>query len=92
MDRNKNEHIYKHNESYHQEGCCNEYSGNCSAKEHCNGRTKSSDGRKIPFNRQLSEEAIQKIKAYAEENNVNENEALEIAIKKLIFDAKNKNK
>ena len=38
----------------------------------------------------LSEDAIQRIKDYAAEHNVSETEALEIAIKNLIFEARNR--
>ncbi len=103
MDGNKNKHICKHDGDCRHEGCCHGHSGNCTEEGHCNEKTegwggkrsgagRKCEGKKIPFNRRLSEEAIQKIKAYAEENNVSETEALEIAIKKLIFETKNKSK
>lgn len=90
---------HAHGENCNSDGHCNHHGEG----GHCHGRGegwggkrlgagRKCEGKRIPFNRRLSEEAIQKIKAYAEENNVSETEALEIAIKKLIFDAKKHNK
>ncbi len=54
------------------------------------GAGRKCENKRIPFNRRLSEDAIQRIKDYAAEHNVSETEALEIAIKNLIFEARNR--
>ncbi len=86
-------HCQGHGEGHHCQGHGGE--GNC----HSNGEGKGCgwggkrdgagrkcENKKIPFNRRLSEDAIQRIKDYAEEHNITETEALEIAVKHLIFE------
>lgn len=67
-----------HHEGHHCHG------GGC----HGHGGKREGAGRKcenprIPFNRRLSEEAINKLKEYASQNGITETEALERAIKNL---------
>ncbi len=77
---------------HHGEGCHNhEHGHQChhGEKEGCQwggkreGAGRKCENPKIPFNRRLSEESINKIKTYAAENNITETEALERAIKNL---------
>ncbi|MFR1671524.1 MAG: hypothetical protein ACLSWI_01095 [Candidatus Gastranaerophilaceae bacterium] len=68
----------------HQEGHHCHGNGGC----HGHGGKREGAGRKcenprIPFNRRLSEESINKLKEYASQNGITETEALEQAIKNL---------
>ena len=80
----------EHNCGRHGEGHCRQGQG-CGRGGRREGAGRKCDGKRIPFNRRLSEDAIQRIKNYAAEHNISETDALEIAIKKLIFEAKNQN-
>lgn len=60
-------------------GCHNK--GNWGGKRENAGR--KCENPKIPFNRRLSEEAINKLKEYASNNGITETEALERAIQNL---------
>ncbi len=90
-----------HGEGHHCEGrgehhCQGHGEGHCGQGQGCGrggrreGAGRKCDGKRIPFNRRLSEEAIQRIKDYAAEHNITETEALEVAVKKLIFEARNR--
>ena len=89
-----------HNEGHHCEGghnchghgdghCHNSQGKGCGWGGKRDGAVRKCEGKRIPFNRRLSEDAIQRIKDYAIEHNITETEALETAIKNLIFEARN---
>lgn len=78
----------------HGEGHChghgeehNCHGGGCHGKGHWGGRREGAgrkcENPKIPFNRRLNEELINKLKTYALENGITETEALERAIQNL---------
>ncbi len=66
-----------HHKDHHCGGGCHGHGGK---RE---GAGRKCENPKIPFNRRLSEEAINKLKSYASENGITETEALELAIKNL---------
>ena len=72
----------------HGEGHCHGEGKGCGWGGKRDGAGRKCENKKIPFNRRLSEAAIQKIKDYAAEHNVSETEALEIAVKNLITEAR----
>lgn len=73
----------------HHEGHCHNGEGKgCGWGGKRDGAGRKCENKKIPFNRRLSEAAIQRIKDYAAEHNVSETEALEIAVKNLILNAR----
>lgn len=85
---NHNEHCH-HGEGHHC-GSEHHHDGHKCHKGGCHGHggKREGAGRKcenprIPFNRRLSEEAINKLKEYASQNGITETEALEQAIKNL---------
>ena len=78
----------------HGEGHChghgeehNCHGGGCHGKGQWGGRREGAgrkcENPKIPFNRRLNEELINKLKTYASENGITETEALERAIQNL---------
>ncbi len=73
------------------EGHCHGEGKGCGWGGKRDGAGRKCENKRIPFNRRLSEDAIQRIKDYAAEHNVSETEALEIAVKHLIIQARNKN-
>ncbi len=74
-------HCHEHGENHQCHG------GGCQGKGQWGGKREGAgrkcENPKIPFNRRLSEELINKIKTYASENGITETEAIEIAIKNL---------
>lgn len=73
----------------HHEGHCHNGEGKgCGWGGKRDGAGRKCENKKIPFNRRLSEAAIQKIKDYAAEHDISETEALEIAVKNLITEAR----
>lgn len=75
------EHCLHNHESSHCKGIGKTKGCGWGGKRHGAGR--KCEGKRIPFNRRLSEDVIQKIKDYAVKNNLSETEVLEIAIKNL---------
>ncbi len=83
-------HNCSHGEGHH---CHNQeeghqcHGGGCQGKGQWGGKREGAgrkcENPKIPFNRRLSEELINKLKTYAQENNITETEALEKAIENL---------
>ncbi len=78
----------------HGEGHChghgeghNCHGGGCHGKGQWGGKREGAgrkcENPKIPFNRRLNEELINKLKTYASENGITETEALERAIQNL---------
>lgn len=79
----------EHNCHGHGEGHCHGGEGKgCGWGGRRDGAGRKCENKKIPFNRRLSEAAIQKIKDYAAEHDISETEALEIAVKNLITEAR----
>lgn len=88
------EHCHGEHHCHHEHGHCGEHSeghhcgGGCHGSEKGWGGKREGAGRKcenpkIPFNRRLSEESINKLKEYAATNGITETEALEKAIQNL---------
>ena len=82
-NHNGEEHCQEHTEGHHchgKEGGCH---GKCKWGGKREGAGRKCENPKIPFNRRLNEDLINKLKTYAEENGITETEALECAIKNL---------
>lgn len=85
------EHHCHHGEGHCHEGHCGNSEHQCGSHKHegCGrGGRRENAGRKcenprIPFNRRLSEDAINTLKEYAAKHEITETEALETAISKL---------
>ncbi len=82
-NHNGEEHCHEHTEGHH----CHGKEGGCHGKGKWGGKREGAgrkcENPKIPFNRRLNEDLINKLKTYAEENGITETEALERAIKNL---------